>query len=124
MYLRFAAHFIYYNGLFRMHCLELDAEGCVRSVFPLHEEIAGTSFYNGIIVAAPVTVTLPDLLRYIREEWPAGLPVSGLTGWLGTAQAAAFLQVPPGEPVALFQAPRFTGDSLLCLYPEKHPLSL
>lgn len=123
MYRRFAAHFIYCNGLFRMHCLELDAAGCVQALFPLREEIAGTSFYNGMIVAAPVTVTLPDLMRCVRREAAPGLPASGLGGWLRTEQAAAFLQVPPGQPVALFHASDSTDTSLLRLYPE-HPFSL
>lgn len=118
MHPRFAAHFIYCNGLYRMHCLELDAGGCVRALFPLREEIAGTVFYNGMLVAAPVTVTLPNLIRRVREEVPHGLPTSGLGEWLRTGQAAAFLQVPPGEPVVLFHAPDSTGASLLCLYPK------
>lgn len=46
---RVASHYVYWNGLFRMHYVELDDEGCLAGVYPLDCEIAGTEFYDGIL---------------------------------------------------------------------------
>ncbi|WP_298551113.1 hypothetical protein [uncultured Parabacteroides sp.] len=46
---RVASHYVYWNGLFRMHYVELDDEGCLAGVYPLDSEIAGTEFYDGIL---------------------------------------------------------------------------
>ena len=46
---RVASHYVYWNGLFRMHYVELDDEGCLAGVYPLEGEIAGTEFYDGVL---------------------------------------------------------------------------
>lgn len=47
---RIAAHYIYCGRVYRMHYLELDEESRLRGIYPLTEEIAGTAFYDGILV--------------------------------------------------------------------------
>lgn len=46
---RVASHYVYWNGLFRMHYVELDDAGCLTGIYPLEGEIAGTEFYDGIL---------------------------------------------------------------------------
>lgn len=50
---RIAAHYIYCGRVYRMHYLELDEENRLRGIYPLTEEIAGTEFYDGILVPLP-----------------------------------------------------------------------
>lgn len=50
---RIAAHYIYCGRVYRMHYLELDEENRLRGIYPLTEEIAGTAFYDGILVPLP-----------------------------------------------------------------------
>lgn len=47
---RLASHFIYCGGIRRMSYLELDEEDRFRGIYPLREEIAGTAFYDGILI--------------------------------------------------------------------------
>lgn len=51
---RIAAHYIYCGRVYRMHYLELDEENRLRGMYPLTEEIAGTAFYDGILIPLPV----------------------------------------------------------------------
>lgn len=97
MYRRFASHFIYYNGFYRMHYVELDENNQVRGIYPLKEEIAETVFYNGIIIIVRDIINLPDLLRRL-EEIQKDKPEVDFRMLL---KAANFI-VPASEPVALF----------------------
>lgn len=47
---RFASHFIYCGGVHPMAYLELDEENRFRGIYPLIGEIAGTAFYDGILL--------------------------------------------------------------------------
>lgn len=51
---RIASHYIYWKQFYRMHYLELDDRGALTGVFPLEGEIAGTEFYDGILIPIPV----------------------------------------------------------------------
>ena len=47
---RVASHYIYWRRLYRMHYIELDDQGVFAGIFPLEQEIAGTEFYDGILI--------------------------------------------------------------------------
>ena len=47
-----------------MHYIELDDNGAFHGVYPLNEEIAGTAFYDGVLV--PVLSSEPAI-----GSWPA-----------------------------------------------------
>ncbi|SEG19319.1 hypothetical protein SAMN05444001_11937 [Parabacteroides chinchillae] len=47
---RIASHYIYCHQVYKMHYLELTDEGLYMGLYPLTEEIAGTEFYDGILV--------------------------------------------------------------------------
>lgn len=47
---RVASHYVYWHRLYRMHYVELDESGALVGVYPLEAEIAGTEFYDGMIV--------------------------------------------------------------------------
>lgn len=51
---RIASHYIYWKQFYRMHYVELDDRGILTGVFPLEGEIAGTEFYDGILIPVPV----------------------------------------------------------------------
>lgn len=50
---RIASHYIYWKQFYRMHYVELDDRGALTGVFPLEGEIAGTEFYDGILIPIP-----------------------------------------------------------------------
>lgn len=56
---RIASHYIYWQKWYRMHYLELDAEGCFAGVYPLEQEIAGTEFYDGTLIPVPADTIFP-----------------------------------------------------------------
>lgn len=47
---RVASHYIFWRRLYRMHYVELDENGFLAGVFPLDGEMAGTEFYDGIVI--------------------------------------------------------------------------
>lgn len=98
---RWAAHFLVLGTkAYRMYCLELDAEGKVRHYFPLTEEIAGTTFVEGILVAVPASPT------FAQEEIRRLLPSGHLPDYPSLAAhfAGNLFPVPDiGEKVRLFQ---------------------
>lgn len=51
---RIASHYIYWKQFYRMYYVELDDRGILTGVFPLEGEIAGTEFYDGILIPIPV----------------------------------------------------------------------
>lgn len=52
---RYAAHYILIQPycLLKQHYIELDANDCILKIAPLTEEIAGTVFYDGILIVYP-----------------------------------------------------------------------
>ena len=74
---RIASHYIYWQKWYRMHYLELDAEGCLVGVFPLEQEIANPDFYDGTSAFRSFLYGVADCLR-LRGCFLSGecLPVS------------------------------------------------
>ena len=56
---RIAAHYVWCKQVYRMHYIELDDNGAFHGVYPLNEEIAGTAFYDGVLV--PVLSSEPAI---------------------------------------------------------------
>lgn len=67
---RVASHYVYYSQLHRMSYVELTDGNLFAGVYPLEEEIAGTEFYDGILV--PVAYNNTKLLP---EKIDPGTPV-------------------------------------------------
>lgn len=67
---RIASHYIYWQKWYRMHYLELDAEGRFAGVFPLEQEIANTEFYDGTLLPVPSGVSFPPSGAF-SMEWLA-----------------------------------------------------
>ncbi|MDL2265102.1 hypothetical protein LJC57_09455 [Parabacteroides sp. OttesenSCG-928-G07] len=65
--LRFAAHFVWYKQVYKMHYIELQDDGTFLGVFPLNEEIESTSFYDGILIPL-LTETKPEQ-AILFETW-------------------------------------------------------
>lgn len=67
---RIAAHYVWCKQVYQMHYIELDDNGVLRGIYPLDEEIAGTAFYDGVLV--PVPASEPAMgFRQVLETWPA-----------------------------------------------------
>lgn len=64
---RIAAHYIWYQRVYRMHYIEVDDKGLFRGVYPLDEEIAGTAFYDGVLIPVQPD-TMPDF-RLLADTW-------------------------------------------------------
>lgn len=65
---RIASHYIYWQKWYRMHYLELDDQGCFVGVYPLDREIAGTEFYDGVLLPLPER-TDPSEIYSFPEKW-------------------------------------------------------
>lgn len=55
---RIASHYVYWRRLYKMHYIELDTAGRFQGVYPLDREIAGTEFYDGILIPFPQNAVL------------------------------------------------------------------
>lgn len=97
---RVASHYIYYRHLFRMHYVELDDDGCLSGIYPLTEEIAGTEFYDGIVIPVPqknAPLFLENRQLFLKDEGGftdteallEGMALSGV--WNTTADREPFL---------------------------------
>lgn len=80
---RIASHYIYWRKWYRMHYLELDAEGCLVGIYPLVQEIAATEFYDGTLLPLPIDAVFPgeggfELARWlsVADRVVEGMPVS------------------------------------------------
>jgi len=67
-----------------MHYIELDDKGIFRGVYPLQEEIAGTEFYDGVII--PVSWEKEPDFSSLLNTW------KDITG-----------QTEPGSPVRIYR---------------------
>lgn len=88
---RIASHYIYWGQWFRMHYLELDAEGRLTGIFPLDQEIASTEFYDGTLLPLPIDSNLPSDIFTSPVKW---------------FERAASVAV--GDPVLLYRLTGFT----------------
>lgn len=66
---RVASHYVYWNGLHRMHYVELSDEAQLNGVFPLVEEIAGTEFYDGILIPVAFAGNMEKVSGKISYPW-------------------------------------------------------
>lgn len=64
---RFAAHYIWYKQVHKMSYIELDDSGLFRGVYPLEGEIAGTAFYDGILLPVVSSESSLSCERAIAE---------------------------------------------------------
>lgn len=98
---RWATHFLLLGTkTYKMHCLELDAAGNLQRYFPLTEEIAGTSFVEGILWAVPA------LLAPTQEEfrhWLSSKQFPDYSSLITFFTEKALYTPELGEKVRLFQ---------------------
>ena len=52
---RFAAHYVFYRRALPLHYVEIRS-GCFAGAYPLMEEIAGTAFFDGILLPVPPSI--------------------------------------------------------------------
>lgn len=99
---RVAAHYIWYRQVCRMHYLELDDKGCLSAIHPLVEEIAGTEFYDGILLPIPEksSHTFEVNLHSFLEKG-ADLSEEGSV-FLWIKHSKIWEAIAAGEPVRLF----------------------
>ncbi len=97
---RWAAHFVIVGEtIYRMHCLEMASSGDLQEIFPLTEEIAGTSFLDGVLLAVTVSSVLTEkeisqlLWRKKISEYPM---------LLSYLQQQSFVAPALGEKIRLF----------------------
>ena len=73
---RFASHYIVGQQIYKLHFIELDEERCIKDISPLTEEIAGTAFFDGLII--PVSISKQkqwdNLWKDIQKENPIDYP--------------------------------------------------
>ena len=97
---RWAAHFVIVGEtIYRMHCLEMASSGDLQEIFPLTEEIAGTSFLDGVLLAVTASSVLTEkeisqlLWRKKISEYPM---------LLSYLQQQSFVTPALGEKIRLF----------------------
>lgn len=67
---RVASHYVFWHRLYRMHYVELDEKGAFVGVYPLDAEIAGTEFYDGMVVPIlPGSGLFPDYSFSFPLQW-------------------------------------------------------
>lgn len=64
---RFAAHYVWYKQVYRMHYIEVDDGGLFCGIFPLEAEIAGTAFYDGVLI--PVLPGMAIDFQSMTNTW-------------------------------------------------------
>ncbi len=79
---RYAAHYIYLGQslILKQHFIELDEKNCITACLPLHSEIAGTEFHNGILF--PIAQGLSISPKKIKEDL--------LLAWKESPEASVF----------------------------------
>jgi hypothetical protein len=99
---RLAAHSVYWGSadVFKLHYIELDENQLITCIEPLENEIASTSFYNGILFVFPTgtfasVAELKERIQNIRQQF-SSISVSELFQKLQTEE------IKRGEPVQIF----------------------
>lgn len=67
---RFAAHFVFYRQALPLHYVEIRS-GRFAGTYPLTEEIAGTAFFDGILLPVPPSIDkeiLDAALLHLHSE--------------------------------------------------------
>lgn len=97
---RWAAHFLVLGeNAYHLHYLEISPTGNLRGVFPLTEEIAETSFLDGLLLALPASsiLTEKDIFEQLWSEKISEFSI--LTSYL---LKQGFTVPAPGERLRLF----------------------
>ena len=97
---RWAAHFVIVGEtIYRMHCLEIASSGDLQEIFPLTEEIAGTSFLDGVLLAvtASSVLTEKEISQLLWREKISEYPML-----LSYLQQQSFVAPTLGEKIRLF----------------------
>lgn len=75
---RFASHFVFYHRMLRLHYVELSSgSNILNGVFPLEEEIAGTEFYDGILLPLPADFDISEINNILSSYLDLQLPLEG-----------------------------------------------
>ena len=114
---RIASHYIYYDVPYRMHYIELDEVNCIKGVYPFKEELAMTTFVNGIIfpiLEAKANTAEEISLELIRLQTEN--PTASIFDLL--EQIPSVAKSKDNEPVVLFKlnscnlsSPKFSTDN-------------
>lgn len=97
---RWAAHFVIVGEtIYRMHCLEIASSGDLQEIFPLTEEIAGTSFLDGVLLAvtASSALTEKEISQLLWHKKISEYPML-----LSYLQQQSFVAPALGEKIRLF----------------------
>ena len=97
---RWAAHFVIVGEtIYRMHCLEIASSGDLQEIFPLTEEIAGTSFLDGVLLAvtASSVLTEKEISQLLGRKKISEYPML-----LSYLQQQSFVAPTLGEKIRLF----------------------
>lgn len=97
---RWAAHFVIVGEtIYRMHCLEIASSGDLQEIFPLTEEIAGTSFLDGVLLAvtASSVLTEKEIFQLLWRKKISEYPML-----LSYLQQQSFVAPALGEKIRLF----------------------
>lgn len=109
---RWAAHFVIVGEtIYRMHYLEMASSGNLQGIFPLTEEIAGTSFLDGVLLAvtASSVLTAKEISQLLWRKKISEYPML-----LSYLQQQSFAAPALGEKLRLFhiQLHPFTASEL------------
>lgn len=108
---RIAVHYIYCGRVYRMHYLEVDDRDCLRGIYPLEEEIAGTAFYDGILIPVAFNEKYASTKAFVYSlaENPTLCKGNKESLFEILAESRITEDITPGMPVCLFL---FHGISL------------
>lgn len=99
---RVASHYIWFRQLYRMHYVELDSQNRLVGIFPLSEEIAGTEFYDGLLI--PISLAeaeeFPEQANRLYRKESDGSAQRELFAWL--AGSGMCSSVESGDSVVLY----------------------
>lgn len=99
---RVATHYIWFRQLYGMHYVELDADNRLVGIYPLQQEIAGTEFYDGLLIPVPLSAAQgfeESLLRFYHhgKAWTEQKELFD-----GLAASVTAHQMQTGCPVVLY----------------------
>ncbi|MDH6303835.1 hypothetical protein M2459_000167 [Parabacteroides sp. PF5-5] len=96
---RIAAHYIFWRQLYRMHYVELSDDHRLHGVFPLDGEIAGTEFYDGMLVVVVEGFNETNKLNGLNE---LNIEGSGVTNDVAIGDVVQLYRVHNGSSHQLF----------------------
>ena len=103
---RFSAHYILLpvSNIYKLHYIELDERMLLKSINPLENEVANTSFYNGVLlVANTTTFSSPQEVNAICEGFQRQFPEATLSEFIAHLQLD---EITEDTPVAIYHLDR------------------